>query len=904
MTRTPPRASLRVLFAAVLLSCALASAPEVWARIVDDLPAVPPPTSENPAPAPPTDSKAGGRPNGVRPAAVPEVRGPGRVTNTSRVWLKATNIGIMGNAFPTLSNDPSAQWPGPSGVEYLFYWGLWVGAAIPGATSPNEHYRVSQSIEWRPPTLEPEDRIYTSYDGAPNGLREFDDDGDGRTDEDFQNGRDDDGDGLIDEDFAAASQRMFSFEMRDDTEQARNATPSEPHVPLGLQVRQTVLAFEGKEAQDFVGTTYEIRNVSDHDLDSVYVGFMVDQDVGPVAQDGYWRDDIPEPRIPSATYQEQLTSADPRYDARTDPTHANGFCKSTSYKVRGFTMTDDDADGGRTPGASCFLLLDHTVDASGTNAPEEVGFRTFRLYRPGVAFAQGGPPTLDLERYQAMSIPSGVVGGRPALARPSDAERADWSTLVSVGPFRKIAAGQSVSVTVALGVWPLDLDEPVDIPGRPGVVNPKRYKAVVDGANAAYLLYRGRFEIPPPGTPTPFENGRETFVTAPPGKPAFINDCHFNPDSTGAPKELQPGESSWFNFNCDYCDAVKGKLPRHWLVPPSPLRPALRITPGDHRALLEWDNASEVIPERPHTGTDPSAGAYRFWGYRVYRAAGYTRPVGTSGPVDAQWELIANLRRFDTLEPLIDSLDVNGDGVFDSTTAVENVLLDIETNARYQAQPVPPVLDPDTGLPVTVSGTRTYRNRFCHCDQTTTTSVTQYPVGRYRLSDLDVLNGFLYFYTVTAVDSSGAAGVDGTNGSLLMREGRRYAVEGEGVTPHDSTAALAKGGVIVVPNPYRGSAAWDLSPNPSDPTGTHVDFLHMPQGTWTLKIFTISGDLVQTIHNDDAQANGRLQQESPTDGQASWNLLSRNGQDVASGIYLFAVTSAEGTVRGKFVIIR
>jgi hypothetical protein len=32
-------------------------------------------------------------------------------------------------------------------------------------------------------------------------------------------------------------------------------------------------------------------------------------------------------------------------------------------------MTDDDGDGGRTPGASCFLLFDHTVDGSGTNAP-------------------------------------------------------------------------------------------------------------------------------------------------------------------------------------------------------------------------------------------------------------------------------------------------------------------------------------------------------------------------------------------------------------------------------------------------------------------------------------------------------------------------------------------------------
>jgi hypothetical protein len=50
--------------------------------------------------------------------------------------------------------------------------------------------------------------------------------------------------------------------------------------------------------------------------------------------------------------------------------------------------------------------------------------------------------------------------------------------------------------------------------------------------------------------------------------------------------------------------------------------------------------------------------------------------------------------------------------------------------------------------------------------------------------------------------------------------------------------------------------------------------------------------------------NGRPQRETPDDGQASWNLISRNGQDVVSGIYLFSVTSSEGTSRGRFVIVR
>jgi hypothetical protein len=66
----------------------------------------------------------------------------------------------------------------------------------------------------------------------------------------------------------------------------------------------------------------------------------------------------------------------------------------------------------------------------------------------------------------------------------------------------------------------------------------------------------------------------------------------------------------------------------------------------------------------------------------------------------------------------------------------------------------------------------------------------------------------------------------------------------------------------------------------------------------------VSGDLVQELRPDDLQVNGRPQRETPDDGQASWNLVSRNGQEVVSGIYLFSVEGPRGTQQGKFVIIR
>jgi hypothetical protein len=183
-----------------------------------------------------------------------------------------------------------------------------------------------------------------------------------------------------------------------------------------------------------------------------------------------------------------------------------------------------------------------------------------------------------------------------------------------------------------------------------------------------------------------------------------------------------------------------------------------------------------------------------------------------------------------------------------------------------------------------------------------------------------VKNGFLYFYSVTAFDSTGQG-----QGKVELN-GRRAAVEAEGVTPQSATNAKNK--VWVVPNPYRGvkniqerPSAWDLTPNASDPTGTHVDFLGLPDGQWSIKIFTLSGDLVVTLNSTDAvdastrsatvidsrgqaHTNVTRQQDTSADGQARWNLISRNGQDVVSGIYLFTAESKRGTERGKFVIIR
>src|SRR5205814_9631989 len=144
------------------------------------------------------------------------------------------------------------------------------------ATHRHSWRRVSYGLlpaEWRPATLDPEDRIYRAYDGIVNGTRFVNDDGDkdpltgfDLVDEDFLDGRDNDGDGKIDEDFGAIGQEMYSCVMWDNTIQAINTTSNEKHVPLGLECRQTAWAYSIGGLQDFNVIQYDIYNRSGHVL--------------------------------------------------------------------------------------------------------------------------------------------------------------------------------------------------------------------------------------------------------------------------------------------------------------------------------------------------------------------------------------------------------------------------------------------------------------------------------------------------------------------------------------------------------------------------------------------------------------------------------------------------------------
>jgi hypothetical protein len=113
--------------------------------------------------------------------------------------------------------------------------------------------------------------------------------------------------------------------------------------------------------------------------------------------------------------------------------------------------------------------------------------------------------------------------------------------------------------------------------------------------------------------------------------------------------------------------------------------------------------------------------------------------------------------------------------------------------------------------------------------------------------------------------------------------------------------------VCVVPNPYRATAEWDLVPREEDPSGTKVTFMNLPRTRGTIRIYSLAGDLVRELPFDgSAPADLQFGKDAVYQGTGSvpWNLISRNGQKIVSGIYLFSVDTELGKEVGKFVIIR
>ncbi len=167
---------------------------------------------------------------------------------------------------------------------------------------------------------------------------------------------------------------------------------------------------------------------------------------------------------------------------------------------------------------------------------------------------------------------------------------------------------------------------------------------------------------------------------------------------------------------------------------------------------------------------------------------------------------------------------------------------------------------------------------------------------QHSYTDVGLLNNCDYYYSVTAFSK------EDTVYGFRSRESRiaLSAVKASpGIPP-----ARGVGEVAAVPNPYRGDIAYSqYTPAWEKPSAgrsywaeqdRRIQFINLPVHC-VIKIYTLAGDVVETLYHDD-----------PVNSYHDWNLTSHVGQATASGIYLFTVEDlAGGGIQvGKFVIIK
>lgn len=101
--------------------------------------------------------------------------------------------------------------------------------------------------------------------------------------------------------------------------------------------------------------------------------------------------------------------------------------------------------------------------------------------------------------------------------------------------------------------------------------------------------------------------------------------------------------------------------------------------------------------------------------------------------------------------------------------------------------------------------------------------------------------------------------------------------------------------IAVVPNPYVIAASWEPPNRFKFGRGERrISFIHLPPKC-TIRIYTVRGQLVDTIEHD----------SDIDDGAETWDLVSKDGMDIAYGLYIFHVEAPGiGTKIGKFAIIK
>ncbi len=280
-----------------------------------------------------------------------------------------------------------------------------------------------------------------------------------------------------------------------------------------------------------------------------------------------------------------------------------------------------------------------------------------------------------------------------------------------------------------------------------------------------------------------------------------------------------------------------------FILPSPPAIPKVKIVPNNHQIDVYWSGNAEA-------SIDPISNKADFEGYRIYKTA-----VGFD--VKDVVDISKSLK-------LTAEFDKGSNGLF-YDTGFDSVRL---------------------AAPVTFEGDPISYN--------------------YKYTFYNVQNGWQHAISVTAFDEG-----DKVN-NLESLESSNLAGMVRAFPGKPGNTGFENGDPFVYPNPYYAGASWEGASTFEE--DRKVMFANLP-GKCEVRIYSLAGDLVdqfdhdQAYNGDDIRWFGTYSDTASTKfagGEHAWDLLSKDSQIIARGIYMFSVKDLDSgkIFKGKFVVIK
>lgn len=768
----------------------------------------------------------------------------------------------------------------------------------------------------------------------------------------FTTPRDDDGDGRYDEDGAPVSEQDFiayyydycPFGSPGQRDHGQSATRNE-HIPLGVRVRQMSYQWSFEYIKNLVYVEFNITNMHKEDeLVDCAMGIYMDADVGPQTWGAEKAADDKSGYVKGSGYEFAYTF-DADFDGGLSPGYVGArVCTPDPDQLKFHCWYWKVGDGpddsnplnlsptnktanekywlltGRNPNPNKYTPLRPELDSE-TEYEQPVANDTrflFAFYgaQPGTADYNDPDKRWNLAPGKTMKI---VVAVFPGDTLADLKETAGWAQIIY---------GQAQDL---ISVVKPDLFPHYNPPEPPEI--PKLFAEIVDqGTPRIDLYWDNRSEYSQDTMTVPSNVVGWQFPDSP-RVPGLDSDPNLYPNWEGIPLEFQPdltlppserynnqalvnpytgfrlrhdfqGYSIWgrsgsgsreawemvkrwdkeesqdelddFNVNSNFPDEYKnygGYLGLDTGLPNK--NEWVPTNPGDYTKFYHYNSKFELVPL---TAADD------FYGFPIYDPdKDYGDPA-----------IALEAQKIDELYPGVDRFQYR-----------QTLKARLFKHSSIRQEIFDELYDPKM---IPLGGFGFVSGAVPTADEISALKSKRLSRRYYKSEIIHPPKGIEYYVAVTAYDR----GIAWKDVSYL--ESGRDADANMKVFFPGSVAKEQMDNIMVIPNPYIGSSKFDgrLENDQKGDKSRRLWFVNLPMRC-TIRIYTLAGDLVQQLEHDGQTETDiiTISKASPYKGMAAsgmhhWNLLSRNNQIIAPGVYLFSVENkSNGKVKvGKFVVVK